>query len=753
MADYNLIDRLALAFGNAFKAKPPVEPGALQPLARSGIGGYISFPGWEQIERDALKQSHNDMSIARTAMSSYLVYRSINAIAQEFSASVLQVVKRNGEQDEEIVNHPYEVRWEAPNPYMGRAFVMQYWMYQLLLTGEAYLYVIPGNGGVKEIWPVPSWYIAPRPASQEFIDGYLWQPDPNKTPMNIPAEFVVYSRLPNPFDLRRGLSPLAALMTEVEGDLAMAKWNRAFFAKENAVPSGLISVPKDTLDVDMVRIRSEIFDFFGSGNRRVAVARAGDIEWQEFGRSQKDMEFLSGRGFSEKAITTALGIPEGYFSKDATRANAEGAKATFIENAVWPKLSMLAEDLNSQLIQRYYPGHRVIFEDIRPRNRALELQEFNTLSSVLTIDELRARFKYDPLPDVRGSMLLSEVQKQSAIISTEADRQIQAAATVTEEATPLSDRELGELIAGGGGEAEGQPEAEPEATPEAEVEPEVVEAKADLARWERKALKSLKTRGRAAVSFESTAIDADIAAEITTALKSAATAEEVRDAFGPFIKQVSLEDLTPAELALYRKIMPILRRSRDPFVDDILAGRPVTLDQMGDELRAALEPALLEAFTERLTEIKQTLPSPFQVPAAGTFAADWARGYTFDLVTGLNATTQTLLQKAVSTFMATPGMTRRELEALVAEGFGTRRASLIAVTEATRAASAATVRTQNYLAANGHLFQRRWQTLGDELVCAVCGPLNGRREDEFPTPDGPPAHPGCRCSTTLELVR
>ncbi len=742
MAEYNLFDRLAVAFGRAFKVKDPIEPGALQPMARSGIGGYISFPGWDQIERDALRQSHNDQGFARTAMTSYLVYRSISAIAQELSTSVLQIVKRVEEQDEEIVNHPFEVRWESPNPYMGRGYLMQYWTFQLLLTGEAYLYIIPGRDGVSEIWPVPSWYIAPKPDSKEFISGYLWQPDPNQAPMTIPSQYIVYSRLPNPFDLRRGLSPLAAIMTEVEGDLAMSKWNRQFFSKENAVPSGLISVPKDTLDVDMARIRSEIFDFFGSGQRRIAVARAGDIEWQEFGRSQKDMEFLAGRGFAEKAITTALGIPEGYFSKDATRANSEGAKATFIENAVWPKLTMLAEDLNSQLVDRYFPQHRAVFEDIRPRNRSLELQEFTTLSTVLTVDELRARFKYDPLPDLRGGMLLTEIQKQTPIIGTEADEKVQAISAEILEAkpvAPMSDRELGEMIA--------------EPTTETEVEPEVVEAKTDLLRWERKALKALKARGKAAVTFESEAIDADIAQSISAALKTATTAEEVRDAFGPFVKAVDVKDLTPAELRIYRSILPILRRSRDPLAQAILENKPVDLTQMSDDLRVALEPVLAGAFVERLESIKQDLPAAIQTPVAGTFAADWARSYTYNLVTGLTNTTQNLLQGAIATFMSTPGMTRQQLEASIAEGFGTRRASLIAVTEATRAASAATNTTQQYLAANGFAFKRVWRTLADELVCTVCGPLNQQNEDAFPSPDGPPAHPGCRCSTTLELVR
>jgi len=49
--------------------------------------------------------------------------------------------------------------------------------------------------------------------------------------------------------------------------------------------------------------------------------------------------------------------------------------------------------------------------------------------------------------------------------------------------------------------------------------------------------------------------------------------------------------------------------------------------------------------------------------------------------------------------------------------------------------------------------RRRWDTLRDDLTCAVCGPLNGMPEENWVAefPNGPPAHVNCRCSTSLTM--
>lgn len=532
----------ALALWSAIKAPP--RPGELYPPAPRRAGALpISWEGWPDLGGTGRglqplhgnPQGEQDLKNARTAVQSVWVYSCCQAIAGELSAARLVVKRRvEDEGEEDVDNHPWERLWEQPNPFFGRAALMSYWGWSLLLTGEAYLFLRPVGGQLAEIWPVPPWHIEPIPDPAAFISGYRYHLGEGHAPRRIESKYIVYSRLTNVFDPRRGLSPLVAAMVAVESDLAMRAWNKNFFSRENAAPSGMITVPRDTLDADLEVIRQQIWDYFGSGQRRVGVARAGDLAWTAFDRSQKDMEFLSGREFARTEIARAFGIPDGYWDKDATRANSEGAKATMIETAVWPKLELLMEDLNAQAAPHWLGDDdlRITFDDIRPRNIAAEMQEFSTHAPVLTVNELRRLTGRDALPDYRGLLLLEELKKGAPLPAT-------VPAMVAEDAAA----ELGEpgeegegvmpedAAAGAEDETTGSLGAEAPAPEDDAALAEQPEADAELKRWERKALKALKAGRPAAVPFVSEAIPAEAAVRIRAALADAGTVAAVKAAF------------------------------------------------------------------------------------------------------------------------------------------------------------------------------------------------------------------------------
>lgn len=93
---------------------------------------------------------------------------------------------------------------------------------------------------------------------------------------------------------------------------------------------------------------------------------------------------------------------------------------------------------------------------------------------------------------------------------------------------------------------------------------------------------------------------------------------------------------------------------------------------------------------------------------------------------------------------------------LVAEYLGPERAQSIAVTETTKANSRAEMAAaEDFERATGVRIVAYWVTEKDSRVCPTCEGLGGKAESvwlrEFP--DGPPAHPNCRCFLSWDTER
>lgn len=134
-------------------------------------------------------------------------------------------------------------------------------------------------------------------------------------------------------------------------------------------------------------------------------------------------------------------------------------------------------------------------------------------------------------------------------------------------------------------------------------------------------------------------------------------------------------------------------------------------------------------------------------------AAEWAKGYVFDLVRDITATTRDSLQAAISGWLEANEAfddLKKRVEAIFDDPL---RAELIATTEATRAIAEGN--TQAWEAAG--VAEMQWETAVDELVCPICRALHRKRVQVGGTfvvnvrgktyvISKPPAHPGCHCS-------
>lgn len=130
-------------------------------------------------------------------------------------------------------------------------------------------------------------------------------------------------------------------------------------------------------------------------------------------------------------------------------------------------------------------------------------------------------------------------------------------------------------------------------------------------------------------------------------------------------------------------------------------------------------------------------------------AIEWARQYSYELVTKLSDTNRALLQETITDYFASR-LTLADVEARLTQAFGPVRAEMISVTEVTRAASAGEQAFARELERMGLQPVLVWNTASDSLTCPLCGPLNGKILGDG-WDDPPPRHPRCRCWISTEL--
>ena len=169
------------------------------------------------------------------------------------------------------------------------------------------------------------------------------------------------------------------------------------------------------------------------------------------------------------------------------------------------------------------------------------------------------------------------------------------------------------------------------------------------------------------------------------------------------------------------------------------------------DIQRDVEPILVDTFISQAESLMNSVGIGSDWAHFNEIAADWGRAYSYNLVTGMEGTTRSalekLLQKNVPGYFE-EGLTSKELAVRLEPQFGPVRADMIAVTETTRAAvEGERAYVQELVKETGKEMIPIWLTANDDRVCVICGPKN-----EKPITDGqfPPAHPRCRCGVAWE---
>jgi HK97 family phage portal protein len=272
-------------------------------------------------------------------------FRAVRLIAE--AAAALPIVVQDQTRRYEV--HPVADLIRAPNGGQGRAELFEAVYGHLLLSGNAYLEAVPGEGSLPaelhvlradrmavvpgaDGWPVAYDYTVGGRTHRFAMTGD-WQP-------------ICHIRSFHPQDDHYGFSPLQAAAVAIDVHNSASAWSKALL--DNAArPSGAIvyrgADGQSMLSPDQYdRLVSEMESHHqGARNAGRPMLLEGGLDWKPMGFSPSDMEFQKTKEAAAREIATAFGVPPMLLGipGDATYANYAEANRAFYRLTVLPLAS------------------------------------------------------------------------------------------------------------------------------------------------------------------------------------------------------------------------------------------------------------------------------------------------------------------------------------------------------------------------------------------------------------------------------
>ncbi len=282
-------------------------------------------------------------------------FRSVKLIAE--AAAALPLVLQDNERRYDL--HPVLSLVQRPNPAQGRAELLEALFGQLLLSGNAYVEAVQGEGAVPlELHVLRSDRMSVIPGADGWPVAYEYKVGSKKHRFDAsgPVSPICHIKSFHPQDDHYGLSPLQAAAMAVDVHNSASRWSKSLL--DNAArPSGALvwkgadgqgGLPDDQFR----RLADEIeANYRGAQNAGRPMVLEGGLDWKPMGFSPSDMEFQKTKEAAAREIALAFGVPPMLLGipGDAAYANYQEANRAFFRLTVLPLATRVAAALSEWL--------------------------------------------------------------------------------------------------------------------------------------------------------------------------------------------------------------------------------------------------------------------------------------------------------------------------------------------------------------------------------------------------------------------
>ncbi len=336
-------------------------------------------------------------------------YIAISAIAESVAEVKLNLF-RDGSNVKAVTEHEVLSLLEHPNRILGFSFYTLVELTQIYeeLAGECFWLINKIVGQPSTIWVLrPDWMIIHQKGAE--VIKYEYGSGGKKIPFE-PDE-IIHFKYPNPLNMFRGKSTIEAADITLSKDREAEKYNYNFF-KNSGLPKGILKTTKDSkLSPEALeRFKVEWKKEFRGSNKANQVAILSNMDWQDLGMSQKDMDFIQAAKFDRDKILAMFRVPKSVvgLTDGVNLANAKAGELTFKKNTIKPKMKRLVDTLNTQLLPMFNVDDLFFtFDSPVPEDRKAdaEMAKIGVQSGFLTPNEARHMMELPITKDKQANKL------------------------------------------------------------------------------------------------------------------------------------------------------------------------------------------------------------------------------------------------------------------------------------------------------------------------------------------------------------
>lgn len=328
------------------------------------------------------------------------VYAAVQAIAFHIAGARMALYARQRHGVEEVTDHPFLDLMNRVNAFHTRFWLWAQTLTFLELTGNAYWYVAPNRlGAPAEIWLAHSQYMRVIPDRREFIRGYVYARGGEE--VSFRREEIIHLKYPNPVSPYYGRGPLQAAAQAVDAHefMKQAEWNGF---RNGVYPSLALESDQELSDETVERLRTMFEQKYSSPERagRPMILERG-LRAKPISLSPREMDFLRSERLTRDEILGIFRVPAAVvgLSEDVNRSVAEAMDLVFAKYCIAPKLRLIEDQLNQDLLPQFDERLFCRFEGIVPHDREQDRadMEANLRNGVTTINEERRRLGREPV--------------------------------------------------------------------------------------------------------------------------------------------------------------------------------------------------------------------------------------------------------------------------------------------------------------------------------------------------------------------